>query len=64
MNYTEFCKQRNQVVFPMLNLSRVTHYTRLLLWAGFAVGGQRTVRGGAEAFEHRGWNWWELRLEF
>lgn len=53
-NFSEFCKQRNQVIFLMLTLPQVTHYTRLLLWAGFAVGAQRTVRAGAGTFRHHG----------
>lgn len=62
----ELCKQRNRVIFLVLvpmNLLWVTHYTRLLLGAWFAVGGQRTDRAGAGAFEHHGWDWWKLRLE-
>lgn len=58
--YSELFKQRNQVIFLVLvpvNLLWVTHYTRLLLWAWFAVGGQRTARAGAGAFEHHGWDW-------
>lgn len=34
--YSELCKQRNQVIFLVLvpmNLLWVIHYTRLLLWA-------------------------------
>lgn len=64
--YAELCKQRNQVIFLVLvpmNLFWVTHYTRLLLRAWFAVGGQRTARAGAGAFEHHGWDWWKFRLE-
>lgn len=64
--YTELCKQRNQVIFLVLvpmNLLWVTHYTRLLLWAWFAVGGRRTARAQAGAFEHHCWEWWKLRLE-
>lgn len=64
--YTEWGKQRNQVIFLVLvpmNLLWVTHYTRLLFWAWFAVGGQRTARAQAGAFEHHCWEWWKLRLE-
>ena len=59
MNYTGFCKQGNQVVFLVLGPIESPPGLLItpLLWAEFAVRGQRTVRAGAGAFEHRGWDW-------